>query len=319
MVVSNTPIEKYEVKGKAIYVKREDLSSPFPGPANAKCRGIERFLQELVEEDIRKVGVLDTRISRVGWIVAWLVKEKKYDIEVFDFYPKYKDDTGLRFAQKMAKYFGARLVPQPAGRDWYRYALARRHMKEIGGIMLPDKLRFIGATLAVAEEVQQVEEELLRGTIVVSVGSGTILSGVIKGLADRGIVPNLVVGPLCASEATIKSRKRYIAKLLESDWKAKVLFKHRTLLVPSRWSYFEPLRFVKTPFPCDPYYDRKAWIWLLKNLNRLPEPILFWNIGGEWDLYYGLAKGMRGDGRVTKEEFEKVWKEVEKVVISETT
>jgi len=306
MLVSNTPIETYTVKGKTVYVKREDLSSPFPGPANAKARGIDRFLRELAEKNIKRVGVLDTKISRTGWIVSWLARQ--YDIEVFDFYPAYKNDKEeLRFAQKMAKYFGAILVPQPAGRDWYRYALARRYMKTLpDSTMLPDKLRFVGATLSVAEELQYVEEDLLKGTIVVAIGSGTIMSGVIKGLADRKITPKYIVGPLCASEATVKSRYRYIMELLDKFLSARFLAKARLILVPSRWSYFKPI-YVRTPFPCDPYYDRKAWYWLVKHIKNLPEPILFWNIGGEWDLYHGMAKGMRGDGRITKKEFDEFY------------
>jgi len=33
------------------------------------------------------------------------------------------------------------------------------------------------------------------------------------------------------------------------------------------------------PFPCNPYYDRKAWKWLIENYTDLQKPILFWNIG----------------------------------------
>ena len=36
---------------------------------------------------------------------------------------------------------------------------------------------------------------------------------------------------------------------------------------------------VDCPFPCNPYYDRKAWKWLLDKLPKLKQPILFWNIG----------------------------------------
>jgi len=35
----------------------------------------------------------------------------------------------------------------------------------------------------------------------------------------------------------------------------------------------------KCPFPCNPYYDRKAWRWLAENINSLAKPLLFWNIG----------------------------------------
>ena len=315
--MKNTPVEEYEISGKTIYVKREDLSSPFPGPANAKVRGVDRLLRQYAENDIRKIGVLDTKISRVGWIVSWLVHENKYDMEVYDFYPRYKADRRLRFAQKMAKYFGAKLVAQPAGRNWYRYALARKHMKEIGGQMLPDKLVFWGATQEVAEEVQHVEEDLLKGTIVVNVGSGTILSGVICGLTRLKVTPKLIVGPLCASEATTKSRLKNINGLVETNLQARLLVKMKLKLIPSRWSYYKPILVRKPPFPCDLYYDRKAWFWMIRNIEKLPEPILFWNIGGEWDINYGLTPYLRGDGKITHEKFEEFTKKLEKVIAEE--
>jgi hypothetical protein len=33
------------------------------------------------------------------------------------------------------------------------------------------------------------------------------------------------------------------------------------------------------PFPCNPYYDRKAWKWIVENRAALPGEIVMWNIG----------------------------------------
>ena len=33
------------------------------------------------------------------------------------------------------------------------------------------------------------------------------------------------------------------------------------------------------PFPCNPYYDLKAWRHLVRNIEKYADPILFWNIG----------------------------------------
>jgi hypothetical protein len=38
-------------------------------------------------------------------------------------------------------------------------------------------------------------------------------------------------------------------------------------------------RGVVAPFPCNPWYDLKAWHWLEQNTSRLEGPILFWNVG----------------------------------------
>ena len=38
---------------------------------------------------------------------------------------------------------------------------------------------------------------------------------------------------------------------------------------------------VDTPvsFPCNPYYDRKAWKWIMENRDSLVGEIVMWNIG----------------------------------------
>jgi hypothetical protein len=33
------------------------------------------------------------------------------------------------------------------------------------------------------------------------------------------------------------------------------------------------------PFPCNPYYDAKAWRWLERSASSLAGPVVFWNIG----------------------------------------
>lgn len=38
------------------------------------------------------------------------------------------------------------------------------------------------------------------------------------------------------------------------------------------------------PFPSNEFYDRKAWKWLLDNYEKLKAPILFWNIGSDFNL-----------------------------------
>jgi hypothetical protein len=44
------------------------------------------------------------------------------------------------------------------------------------------------------------------------------------------------------------------------------------------WQYTEKAT-ILAPFPCNIFYDCKAWQWLVQNKDKLPKPILFWNIG----------------------------------------
>jgi len=36
---------------------------------------------------------------------------------------------------------------------------------------------------------------------------------------------------------------------------------------------------VCVPWPAHPHYEGKVWEWMLQNVDGLPRPILFWNIG----------------------------------------
>jgi hypothetical protein len=50
----------------------------------------------------------------------------------------------------------------------------------------------------------------------------------------------------------------------------------RPVVVDEGYAYGDRVD-VACPFPCDPYYDLKAWKWLTAREPR--EGILFWNIG----------------------------------------
>ncbi len=51
-------------------------------------------------------------------------------------------------------------------------------------------------------------------------------------------------------------------------------------LIDPGWEYTQKPT-IKAPFPCHPYYDLKAWQWLLENHSCLRQRVLFWNIGQE--------------------------------------
>jgi hypothetical protein len=36
---------------------------------------------------------------------------------------------------------------------------------------------------------------------------------------------------------------------------------------------------IEIPFPCNVYYDAKAYKWTIDNIDKLKKPVLFWNTG----------------------------------------
>lgn len=49
-------------------------------------------------------------------------------------------------------------------------------------------------------------------------------------------------------------------------------------LIDEGYAYADQVE-VPVPFPCNPYYDRKAWKWIMDNRGSLVGEIVLWNIG----------------------------------------
>jgi hypothetical protein len=124
-----------------------------------------------------------------------------------------------------------------------------------------------------AKQVKLIPEKLLDGTIVISVGSGVICSGVVKGLLELDkdtLLYGITVSPkdLDGMEKKIRTRSNDVFGIVNLE------------LINGGYEYTQ-MENMEVPFNCNKFYDRKAWNWLIKHEKELKEPILFWNIGGE--------------------------------------
>lgn len=283
MLVDNTPLETYYVHGVPVLVKREDLCAPYPGPSFSKMRGVYAHILKRPEPVI---GVLDTYHSKAGWAVSWTCQAlKKLSI---NFWPRYKADprTGLpRVQQRMAHNMGAMMLPLQAGRSAVLYHQAKKIMRERWNMeqgesyMMPNALKLPESITENAAEVVRTAPSLPReGTLVISISSGTVASGVLKGFAEVGLLENyevnLHMGYSRSKEATIK----YMSEKSGLDIGAM----ENIFFIDQKYGYADAAKNVDVPFPCNPYYDAKAWKWLTGYtgdvLSKSP-PIVFWNIG----------------------------------------
>jgi len=274
IICDNTPWEEYN----GIHVKREDLSCPYPGPQFSKIRGVYRTLMGIKEDnDIPvPIGVLDTLHSKAGWGVAYLCNE--LDLPCINFYPVYKADLlgdmrNLRQGQRMSKKLGAFLIPMRVWKSAALYYRARNKLEEMSqgmGVMLPNALKIPETVQATAEETAKyTPPELRRGTWVISISSGTIAAGVIQGMKKYHEDIRFVVhmGYSRSEKSTIK----YIHNM--AGYKPANIS-----VIDEGYSYKDGVD-LQVPFPCNRYYDAKAWKWLVDNVDRLHKPVIFWNIG----------------------------------------
>lgn len=278
IVLNNTPWEVYQVDGVDVHVKREDLCSPFPGPMFSKVRGLEDKLRGLGDMFGSKpvVGVVDSYHSKAGWGTAWLCKQ--LGLKCVDFYPVYKgEEPGeLRLSQRMAAANGAMLRPQldtssRNGKVVLKHIImfqrAKNEMSQLfrDSIMLPNGLQLDECAEATYNECLQHTPTnlMMNGTWIFSVSSGLIASGVCRLL----MAPVDIILHLGYSRNPSPILNRFA-----------VITKANVKIVDEGYSYRESVSF-SAPFPCNQYYDLKAWKWLNSNVKTLKQPVVFWNVG----------------------------------------
>lgn len=290
IVIDGTPLMEYDLPGGAVYVKREDLCCPYPGPMFSKIRGVAAHIAKR-EEPI--IGALDTYHSKAGWAVAYVCRRLNKRAVVY--WPKYKADAEAkslpRRPQREAAAEGATTVALKAGRSSVIYHAARQHLRKYdrdwsvdrpgteGVYMMPNALKLPETITETANEVDRtlphLPEGMADGTLVISVSSGTIASGVLAGFDGLGIWPNVILhqGYSRPEEALLKYMDDMAGgALAEAGFTIQV--------VDEGYRYKDRARQgVTVEFPANPYYDLKAWRWLARHREELAEPVLFWNIG----------------------------------------
>jgi len=295
MIIYNTKIEKYYPPNISIpyYVKREDLCCALPGPPSAKMRGLNLFLEKKKKEGVKEVGYMDTAISMAGWGISYFAQ--KLNMKAVLYYPEYKD--GYRHNQKeyIGKWneFMAEVIPlqKPGQLSINRNRAKNDFLKKYEhGIWLPKGLELIETIHAVSAEMRKTLEQIRPKTIVISVGSGAMLAGILQGLFECNYKIDQIIGCLVTKGVNIENKRKKIFDLCgfeNSTHRQPPLFYSKPCIndvtsdfqiIPTLYEYHEKPQ-IEIPFPCNEYYDAKAYEWMIKNIDTLSQPILFWNIG----------------------------------------
>jgi 1-aminocyclopropane-1-carboxylate deaminase/D-cysteine desulfhydrase-like pyridoxal-dependent ACC family enzyme len=286
----NTPVEEYplavrvsnvpvRIRGPVdILVKREDLCCDPPGPPFAKVRGLLIRLQNLKRQGLHTIGYMENSISMNGWGVAWTCAELGMQAVIYD--PQYNCYSEvLDYHRKLWKELGALIRTNPGGVSKVDFAVCRDTFeKEFGpnATLLYPGLSFIETVIATAEEVERTIKRLKKRakTVVVNVGSGIIAAGIWRGFEKH--CPDVIIHGIMGHSGDLTRKMNDIEK--NSGLLHQKQLRSKFVLHDPGWKYTEPSE-VPSPFPCNQFYDLKAWEWLVQNFHRLDEPILFWNIG----------------------------------------
>lgn len=282
MLINNTPVQRFEIDGRPILVKREDLCCPYPGPSFSKMRGVVAHIRNRPESGI---GVLDTYHSKAGWAVSWACRH--LGKQAVNFWPRYKKDGNTPFPrrqQREAFDLGANMVELQAGRSAILYHRARKFLREnhSDAYLMPNALKLPESVVENGLEAQRTFDDgkLPRsGTLILSISSGTVAAGVISGaLASGSAFEDWRVILHMGYSRSQPATRAYMEKAAGLDLSDAERFR----FVDEGYAYSDRAPgSAAIPFPCNPYYDAKAWAWLASGgIREVPAgPILFWNIG----------------------------------------
>lgn len=283
MLRHNTPVENH-LNEYGLLVKREDLSCPPPGPPFSKTRGVYAHIKARPEKII---GVLDTYHSQGGQAVAAACH--LLGKTCINYYPEYKHEPGWREPQDFAKALGASLVGLPAGRSAVLFHQAKKRLAAFGedlgeaAYMMPNALKLPEMVVETAKEVEQTFQDigwqLSERPILISISSGTIAAGVIRGVANIHIgsgrdVPKFILH--MGYSRSLDTVRKYISKQADVFG----LPGDAISIVDEGYNYKDKARPGETPpWPCNSYYDLKAFRWWLKSGRKRHGEALMWNIG----------------------------------------
>jgi hypothetical protein len=268
MCIAGTPLEAHPALG--MVVKREDACCP-TGPHFSKTRGVWAHIAKRKES---LIGCLDTSHSQGGWATAQacVMLGKRSTI----FYPEFKKARPLAPSQVRGQELGSLLLPLPAGRSAVLYHQAKRQVEGAGGYMMPNALKLDETVEETAREfVLTTDEYACEGieAVLVSASSGTIAAGVFRGMIDADWrVPLLVhLGysrPGAVVEQYIQSKAgRVDARGQIHVFNEQYAYKDKAAPGP------------EAPFPCNEYYDLKAFRWYQRIGRMNYNTVLFWNVG----------------------------------------
>ena len=266
MLYKNTPVDDY-TEDYGLFVKREDLSCPYPGPAFSKTRGVYAHIAKLPHP---LIGVLDTRHSQAGHAVARACQI--LGKECINYYPVYKkeiEEDGqhtLRDPQLAAESLGSDLFGLTAGRSCILYHKAKKETLAKGGYMMPNALKL---SESVDETAAEVMPDYNYDQVIVPISSGTIAAGVVKGFRQQGKNPTFIIH--LGYDRPHDAVRKYI-------WDKSGFGDSKLRIINEKYSYADEAKEgVDPPFPCNVYYDLKAFRWWME--NRTTHRTLFWNIG----------------------------------------
>lgn len=265
----DTPLELYKIKGREVWVKRDDLMGDgITLPPWGKTAAVYELVKKYVDRN-KPLTHLSVDGSWTAWVLSAICEQ--LDIEFFAAHPDSKKISQEYLSLIKEKYPNTNLYPIRPNMMQVMYNSLKKDANEKEWQMLPYAFDhdFYKDYLA-----NRIEPFSKFDNLVVSSGSGVTLSGLARGFYKeelKDFFPNThrKIWTTCVSSVSSvnKTLKKSGIHVPLNVRKSEYLFEDR-------------LDGYSAPFPCNQFWDIKQWKWLEENIEKLDGTILFWNIGG---------------------------------------
>lgn len=268
-------VEICHIKGRDVYVRRDDLAYHAPLPPNAKMAALYNIVKHAYALGHDRVVMFAKKQQGMPYAVGLPPICKEFGMECWITYPSNKFETlpWMVEAQRFGNCFFEFLHPNMITVNVNQ---SKKLAERLKAYFIP-----FGFDDPISVETHASKFELPQhvGTLVLSTMTGMILAGTLKQIYTRGYNVERVYG--ISSGRSEMNIHKSIMKYLDPN---KLGHLHLSEAYPRDFKVDQSSKEL-FPFPVHPDYEAKAWNWLLDRLELsglyepLPDPIWFINSG----------------------------------------
>lgn len=270
-----TPLEEYKIKGRSVWVKRDDLMGDGDSlPPWGKIGALYELVKKYIDPS-KPLTHLSVDGSWTGWALAAICEDLGIEFHVS--YPDSKKISREYLGMIKEMYPNVHMNPIRPNMMQIMYNALKRDAGESGWQMLPYAFDHEFYRTYLENRIQPYKH---FKNLVVSSGSGVTLSGLMRGYYDEEL-KDFFIQTDKKVWTTCVSTRGSIKKMLSKSGVGTVPIDIRK----SEYDFDDRLDDYKAPFPCNQFWDIKQWHWLENNIDKIEGDILFWNVGGiyKWD------------------------------------
>lgn len=271
LMLEISPEEQYRILGHAVTVRRDDLAFKEPLPPNAKMAALYEIVKHAYSLGYREAVLFAKKQVGIPYAIGFPVICKEFNMKATITIPATEKSIYEQW-QLDAIWRGAEIIKLHPNMITINVNQSKKIADDRKAFFVPFGFEDPISVKVHSEKFSLPDYEI--GTLVLSTMTGMILAGVLKQIHDRQYKVKNVYGISSGrSEASVyKSMKKNYP-----NYDSEV--GHLMLLEAFKRNEKPALDKSVIPFSMHPDYEYKAWAWLVRNIDRLEEPIYFINSG----------------------------------------